>query len=82
MTPTNRSTDRDSTSHERRNRLYLKNGLWYFRIREGAPIGPFRYRHEAQARLAGFLEQVREDEEKMKARSQKQKPHFRIAAAS
>lgn len=82
MTHTSRSTDRGFTSYERNDRLYLQAGLWYFRTREGSPIGPFRYRHEAESMLTRFLEQVRDNEQKMQTRSLKRKPHFRIAAAS
>lgn len=80
MMHTNRSTDRESIPFTRRERLYLKSGLWYFRTREGEPIGPFRYRGEAEAMLARFIQKVRDNEQQMEARAVKRKPHFRTAA--
>lgn len=80
MMHTSRSTDRDSISFTRRERLYLKAGLWYFRTREGEPVGPFRYRGEAEAMLARFIEKVREDEQQTKTRTLKRKLHFRTTA--
>ncbi|MEX1197269.1 MAG: DUF6316 family protein [Pseudohongiellaceae bacterium] len=81
MTEYNRSTDRDLTSHERTERLFLDSGLWYFRTREGAPIGPFRYRREAEAMLTRFVERIQEKEQRTQARSTRQPPHARTAAA-
>lgn len=80
MMHTNRSTDRESTPYTRRERLHLKAGLWYFHTREGEPIGPFRYRGEAEAMLARFIDKARQDQQQMEARTLKRKPHFRTAA--
>lgn len=75
-----RSTDRDPALFARHDRLYFKTGLWYFRTREGEPVGPFRYRVEAEAMLARFIEKVQEDERQTKTRTLKRKLHFRTTA--
>lgn len=37
-------------------RLYEENGEWYFRTREGAAMGPYATREEAEQGLADFIE--------------------------
>ena len=44
----------------RTERFYSDNELWYFRTREQAEVGPFRYRSEAQSSLEMFLRNLRE----------------------
>ena len=40
----------------RSDRFFSAQGDWYFSTREGAPIGPFDYKEEAQQGLQDFLE--------------------------
>jgi hypothetical protein len=40
----------------RRNRFFVVNGDWYFKTREGAPMGPFDDRGEAEQGLYDFIE--------------------------
>jgi len=44
----------------RSERIYSEQDLWYFRVREGDEIGPFRYRSEAQSNLERFMEQLKD----------------------
>ena len=46
---------------ERSQRLYQEepDGAWYFRTREGAPVGPFESAAEAQQALVDFIEFIR-----------------------
>lgn len=56
-----RSQDRSiSPAPPRSERIYSEQDLWYFRIREGDGVGPFRYRSEAQSNLERFMERLRE----------------------
>jgi hypothetical protein len=43
---------------DRSERIFCEQDLWYFKIREGDEVGPFRYRSEAQSNLENFLEQL------------------------
>jgi Domain of unknown function (DUF6316) len=40
----------------RHNRFFVVSGDWYFKTREGAPMGPFDHRGEAEQGLYDFLE--------------------------
>jgi hypothetical protein len=40
----------------RHNRFFVVSGDWYFKTREGAPMGPFDDRGEAEQGLYDFLE--------------------------
>ena len=40
----------------RHNRFFVVGGEWYFNTREGAPMGPFDDRREAEQGLYDFLE--------------------------
>lgn len=44
----------------RSERIYSQQDLWYFRTREDAAVGPFRYRSEAQSNLECFMERLKE----------------------
>lgn len=56
-----RSQDRSkSPAPPRSERIYSEQDLWYFRIREGNEVGPFRYRSEAQSNLEHFMEQLKD----------------------
>lgn len=77
MTYSWRNTDTEAATHPRKERLFLRSGLWYFRTREGEPIGPFRYRQEAEAMLARFLTRLRENEIRQHTRVVRPKPRFR-----
>ncbi len=48
-----------NTAPERSERLFSQENLWYFKIREGDDVGPFRYRSEAESNLGNFMEQLR-----------------------
>lgn len=50
----------DPKTHERSDRVYSQQNLWYFKTREGEEIGPFRYRSEAESNLDRFLSQLKE----------------------
>lgn len=78
MIHTQRNTDHHAGHFSRCDRLFLQTGLWYFRIREGAPIGPFRYRSEAETMLGRFIGQVRQAHPQHHAG--RPKPHFRTNA--
>jgi len=57
MTTSNlRQQDNSSTTPpSRRDRVFAQENLWYFRIREGENIGPFRYKSEAESNLDQFM---------------------------
>lgn len=80
MTHPPRSTDTRAIHHPRSERLFLQEGLWYFHTREGAPIGPFRYRNEAETMLERFVRTMMEERERQAATSRRPKPHFRTSA--
>ncbi len=44
----------------RTDRIFSNDELWYFRTREQAQVGPFRYRSEAQSSLERFLGELSE----------------------
>ncbi|MEE4301406.1 MAG: DUF6316 family protein [Pseudomonadales bacterium] len=46
----------DAPPPKRSPRLYEENGEWYFRTREGAAMGPYATREEAEQGLADFIE--------------------------
>lgn len=50
----------DPKMHERSDRVYSQQNLWYFKTREGDEVGPFRYRSEAESNLDRFLSQLKE----------------------
>lgn len=58
QSPSARLTDAGMHHHERSDRLFGQSGLWYFRTREGKDVGPFRYRCEAEAMLARFIDET------------------------
>ena len=39
----------------RSERLFSEQDLWYFKVREGDEVGPFRYRCEAENNLDHFM---------------------------
>ncbi|MDB6063308.1 MAG: hypothetical protein JWM78_3411 [Verrucomicrobiaceae bacterium] len=41
---------------KRDNRFFVVSGDWYFKTREGAPMGPFDNRNEAEQGLYDFIE--------------------------
>lgn len=49
-----------SSTPDRSERIFSQQDLWYFKIREGDEIGPFRYRSEAQSNLDCFMEQLKD----------------------
>ena len=56
-----RELDRSkSSAPDRSERIFSQQDLWYFKIREGDEIGPFRYRSEAQSNLDCFMEQLKD----------------------
>lgn len=72
-----RSTDADASEHQRSDRLFQQQGMWFFKTREGKDVGPFRYRGEAELMLTRFVQEVAAKEEALLARA---KPHFRTWA--
>ena len=52
----NRAGERGNVVPQRRERFFAMSGAWYFRTREGAPMGPFDNRQEAEQGLYDFLE--------------------------
>jgi hypothetical protein len=44
----------------RSERIFSQQDLWYFKIREGDEVGPFRYKSEAQSNLERFMEKLEE----------------------
>lgn len=48
-----------STPPERSDRVFAQADLWYFRIREGENVGPFRYKSEAESNLDQFMEHLK-----------------------
>ena len=55
MTQKNRAGE-EGPIPSRSDRFYLLEDYWYFATREGAPIGPFEDRGEAERGLVDFLE--------------------------
>ena len=56
----NRRKDNSQTPvPDRSERIFNEQDLWYFKIREGDEVGPFRYRSEAQSNLERFMEQLK-----------------------
>jgi hypothetical protein len=59
-----RSQDRSINPNPNRSeRIFSQQNLWYFKVREGTEVGPFRYRSEAQSNLERFVEDL---EDKLK----------------
>jgi len=83
MIHTKRSTDLHSDQFSRSERLFVESGLWYFRTREGAPMGPFRYRNEAELMLGRFIEQIHQNagsaQRPRRQQSGRTKRHFRTS---
>ena len=72
-----RATDTHNNAHERDDRLFSNNGLWYFKTTEGKEVGPFRYRNEAELMLTRFVAELQKKQEEALAII---KPHFRVSA--
>ena len=56
--PTSNLRQQDNSSANppsRSERVFAQENLWYFRIREGENIGPFRYKSEAESNLDQFM---------------------------
>lgn len=60
----NRAGEHGRVPH-RANRFFAVSGEWYFNTREGAPMGPFDDRREAEQGLFDFLEFMALAEPKM-----------------
>jgi hypothetical protein len=60
----NRAGEAGGVPH-RANRFFSVSGEWYFSTREGAPMGPFDDRREAEQGLFDFLEFMTLAEPKM-----------------
>ncbi|PCI73700.1 MAG: hypothetical protein COB20_15980 [SAR86 cluster bacterium] len=59
MSDNRRKDNSHKPAPDRRERVFSEQDLWYFRIREGDEVGPFRYRSEAQSNLESFMEQLK-----------------------
>lgn len=44
---------------ERSDRVFSQEDLWYFRVREGENIGPFRFKSEAESNLDQFMQHLK-----------------------
>lgn len=51
----NRAGEKGSVP-KRNNRFFIVNRGWYFKTREGASMGPFDHRREAEQGLDDFIE--------------------------
>ncbi|MBT7226914.1 MAG: hypothetical protein HN872_09910 [Gammaproteobacteria bacterium] len=60
MSDNRRQDDSKDPAPARSERIYSEQDLWYFRVREGDEVGPFRYRSEAQSNLERFMEQLKD----------------------
>lgn len=60
MTDSRQQDQLTSSPPDRSDRVFSEQDLWYFKIREGEDIGPFRYRSEAESNLDHFLQQLEE----------------------
>jgi len=77
MTSLRKQDKSDRVIPERTERVFDNGGKWYFRIREGGSIGPFRYQSEARQMLQNF---IRDTQVAEVAASRSTKPHFRLLA--
>jgi hypothetical protein len=59
MSENRHKDDSQQPAPDRTERLFSEKDLWYFKIREGDEVGPFRYRSEAQSNLESFMEQLK-----------------------
>ena len=60
MSDNRRQDGSEDPAPARSKRIYSEQDLWYFRVREGDEVGPFRYRSEAQSNLERFMEQLKD----------------------
>jgi len=60
MSDTRHKDNSQAPAPDRSERIFSEQDLWYFRIREGDEVGPFRYRSEALSNLERFMEQLKE----------------------
>ena len=58
--PLTRQQDSTSTTNtqSRSERMFSETNLWYFKVREGGEVGPFRYRCEAESNLDHFMQRL------------------------
>ncbi|MCH7671231.1 MAG: hypothetical protein IIB72_03610 [Proteobacteria bacterium] len=49
-----------TTTQTRSERMFSEQNLWYFKVREGDEVGPFRYRCEAESNLNHFMHQLKQ----------------------
>lgn len=59
MSDNRHKDDSQTPAPDRSERIFSEQDLWYFKIREGDEVGPFRYRSEAQSNLERFMEQLK-----------------------
>lgn len=59
MSDNRRKDNSQRPAPDRSERIFSAQDLWYFRIREGDEVGPFRYRSEAQNNLERFMERLK-----------------------
>ena len=59
MSENRHKDDSQQPAPDRSERLFSEKDLWYFKIREGDEVGPFRYRSEAQSNLESFMEELK-----------------------
>jgi hypothetical protein len=62
----NRSGEKDVTLPLRTDRFFAVYTAWYFTTREGASIGPFETKQEAQVGLLDFIEFIQKAEDSIR----------------
>ena len=49
-----------ASDQQRSERVFSRKDLWYFKVREGEEVGPFRYKSEAMSNLDRFMEHLKQ----------------------
>ena len=50
-----------TSNQSRSERMFSEQDLWYFKVREGNEVGPFRYRCEAESNLNHFIKRLKQE---------------------
>jgi hypothetical protein len=59
MTTTRQQDPFQTPPPERTERIFSQEDLWYFRVREGENVGPFRFKSEAESNLDQFMKHLK-----------------------
>ncbi|GAB5450777.1 MAG: hypothetical protein Hals2KO_11050 [Halioglobus sp.] len=65
-----RSDDSNKYAGTRSGRMYQKNGLWFFKTRQGGDVGPFADKLEACTQLEAYIRAVESGMELTQPRSE------------